>query len=137
MPIYSPIYVNPVSQQQGYGTISTLITPFFTDTQFPVTNSLGAFNFFGTGQVSITSSAVLVSDYNNHTFQANVVGSSTGSFTVYSTVDGRDWITEFTVGGLTPTTSSVTRITGRRLAFISTYSANSAGTASLYLISGQ
>ena len=138
------------SPQQGYGFITTLIFPFFNTIGFPVTNSLGAFVYFATtgssSAASPTTSAIDVSDYNNHVFQSFLAttGSVSGSIYLSSSIDGRNWIgeTSFLVSNLSSSsTSSIYRpsTTGRRRYFMASFAPSGSGTitASLYLLAGQ
>jgi hypothetical protein len=133
-------------QQQGFGYITTLINPFFVSTNWTVTNLCGnTFVYWGT-TVPTTASAE-VSDYNNHAFQAFVFSqttmssANTASIYVSSSIDGYNWVGEFshTTSSYSSsfTTSSIFRLTGRRRYFMALYSGSGSVTGSLYLISGQ
>jgi hypothetical protein len=106
---------------------------------YPVTSSVGSFLYYGTTTPAI--SFIDVSDYNNHSFQMFISssGTVTNNFTVSSSIDGLNWIGEFSLSG-TSMTSSVfypTNTNGRRRYFMATYSGSGNTTASLYLLSGQ
>jgi hypothetical protein len=128
-----------VIQQQGFGFITTLINPFFISFSYPVTSSVGSFLYYGT--TTTTTSSVDVSDYNNHTFQAFVTASvgGTGSIYVSSSIDGLNFVGEFSFVSTSSVSSSLMRITGssRRRYFVASYSGSKGSTGSLYLLSGQ
>jgi hypothetical protein len=141
---YPPIpYGNLNPQQQGCGYITTLINPFFTSVSYPVTTSVGQFLYYAT--VIPATSSIDVSDYNNHAFQAffsSPTGSASANLYVSSSLDGLNWIGEFSfiTSSLTAslTTSSIFRLSGsRRRYFRATYSGSGPTTGSLYLLSGQ
>jgi len=144
-PLPYGVVPNPnAPSQQGFGLVTTLINPFFTNISFPVTNSVGQFLYWGT--TTPVTSSIGVSDYNNHAFSAYIYSSAstapnTSSIFVSSSVDGLNWVGEFSFSTLVSasisTTSSIIRLTGRRGYFIATYSGSGNTTASLYLISGQ
>jgi hypothetical protein len=128
----------PVNQQQGFGDLTTLIYPFFVTRNFSVTSSAGSFLYYGTSIV--TTSSIDVSDYNNHVFQSFVTssGASTGSMFVSSSIDGLNWVGEFSFAGFPNNSSSIYRPTsGRRRFFTATYSGSGNATGSIYLLSGQ
>ena len=138
------LQANQVPQQQGFEYVTTLINAFFTSINYTVTNALGSFLYYGT--TTPVTSYLDVSDYNNHVFQAFLSGSGTGSMSasiyVSSSMDGLNWIGEFsciTSSFTGSTTSSIFRpsITGRRRYFMATYSNSGNTTGSLYLLSGQ
>jgi hypothetical protein len=130
-------------QQQGFAYVTTLINALFNSINYPVTNSLGSFLYYGT--VAPATASIDVSDYNNHAFQAflsSPTGSAAGNIFVSSSVDGLNWIGEFSfaTSSLTSslTTSSIFRLTGsRRHYFMATYYGSGPTTGSLYLLSGQ
>lgn len=127
-----------VPQQQGFGWVTTLINAFFTNVNYPVNSPIGSFLYYGT--YTPTTSAIDVSDYNNCAFQMYISasGTNTNTFMVSSSIDGLNWIGEFTLSG-TATTSSIYRptVTGRRRYFMATYSGSGNTTGSLYLLAGQ
>jgi hypothetical protein len=141
----NPLNLNPspAPQQQGFAYVTTLINAFFINISYPVTNSLGSFLYYGT--VTPSTASVDVSDYNNHAFQAYLSspsGSAAGNIYVLSSIDGLNWIGEFSfvTSSLTSslTTSSIFRLSGsRRHYFMATYSGSGPTTGSLYLLSGQ
>ena len=144
MPINIPLpaaargYAQPVnSEQPGFGTVTTLIHPFFTNVGYGVTSSIGTFNYWGSTATAITKS-ISVADYNNHSFQGNIAGSGsfTSSMVVQSSIDGYNWTPEFTFTATT-NTGSVNRFTGRRGYFQAALSSSGNVTSSLYLISGE
>ena len=130
--------INPLlsAQQQGFGNVTTLIFPFFNSSSVPITNSFGAFTFYGT--TVPTTNSIGVSDYNNHVFQASVSSGSlgTGSFNVQSSIDGVNLVTEFSVSNMF-NSQSIFRLSGRRQYFLASYSGSGNATGSLYLLSGQ
>lgn len=141
----NPYHLRPhdLPQQQGFGYVTTLVNTFFNSINYPVTNSIGSFLYYGT--VTPTTSALDVNDYNNHAFQAYLsspTGSAAGNIYVSSSMDGLNWVGEFSfiTSSLTSslTTSSIFRLSGsRRHYFMATYSGSGPTTGSLYLLSGQ
>ena len=130
-------------QQQGFECVTTLINTFFNSVSWSVSTVVGPFLYYGT--TTPTTIAVDVSDYNNHVFQAYLsspTGSATGNIFVSSSLDGLNWVGEFSfvTSSLTSslTTSSIYRLSGsRRHYFMATYSGTGPTTGSLYLLSGQ
>jgi hypothetical protein len=129
--------------QQGFGNLTTLIYPFFSTFTYPMTSSIGSFTYYGTVTSPLTRS-VDVSEYNNHAVQiflsASANANATSSVTILSSIDGVNWIEDFTFTGTT-ISSSINRISGRRryiqaLSLISTTGTGSI-TSSAYLLSGQ
>ena len=148
-----PKYSYPL-YQKGFREISTLIFPFFNQVTASITNVIGTFVLYelSAGQ----SSSVDVSDYNNHVFEfsmyssgssVTVSGSATGSLYVSSSIDGLNWVGEFSTvisvyTASISSTASFVRLTGRRRYFLASYlvagsSSKLNNTASLYLLSGQ
>ena len=135
-PYNLPSYQLP--QQQGFGWVTTLINAFFTNVNYPVNSPVGPLTYYGTS--TPTTAAIDVSDYNNCVFQMYISASgvNTNTFTVSSSIDGLNWVGEFSLSG-TATSSSIYRPTviGRRHYFVATYSGTGNTTGSLYLLSGQ
>jgi hypothetical protein len=127
-----------IYQQQGFGWVTTMINALFTNVNYPVTSSIGSFLYYGTN--TPTTSAIDVSDYNNCVFQMSISasGTNTNYFYVSSSIDGLNWVGEFTASGTTAS-SSIFRPTviGRRRYFMATYSGSGNTTGSLYLLAGQ
>jgi hypothetical protein len=136
----NPLNLNPspISQQQGFGWVTTLINALFINVNYPVTSSVGSFTYYGTN--TPTTAAMDVSDYNNCVFQMYISasGANTNNFYVSSSIDGLNWVGEFSLSG-TATSSSIYRPTviGRRRYFMATYSGSGNTTGSLYLLAGQ
>ena len=131
--------VNPsLYPQQGFGTVTTLIYPFFTTNNYPVTTSIGgAFLYWGGTPLNSSTASVGVSDYNNHAFQFYSTGSGTSSVVVQSSIDNLNWLTDFSITSTSSLSSSTVRLTGRRNTFVATLTGSGNVTTSLYLISGQ
>jgi len=130
----------PFNQQHGFGEQTPLINAFFqgqlNSVIYPVTSSIGSYIYFGA--VGPMTSTLDVADYNNHTFQPFISssGNSTGSIFVSSSIDGLNWLGDFSfVGSLT--SSIIRTVSGRRRYFQATYSGSGNCTGSLYLVSGQ
>lgn len=142
MPNLTNINQSIITQQNGYGYITTLIAPFFTVINYPITNSLGKFSYWGTPNSTVTNS-FYVADYNNHTLQTYVTGSGnyTSSITVQSSIDGVNWVTDFSssisIFSANSSPSSINRLTGRRTYIQASLTGSGNVTSSLYLLSGQ
>jgi hypothetical protein len=126
----------PAPIQQGFGYVTTLYHPFFTNINYPVVSSIGSFNYYGTTIPKTSSVGVL--DYNNHSFQAFVTGSGnfTSSITVQSSIDGLNWNSLLSFSAMT-SSGSVSHLTGRYNYFQASVSSSGNVTSSLYLISGE
>lgn len=126
--------VNPPQPQQGFGFITTLVGPLFTNFSFPVTNSFGT--FLGYGTVTATSGSVNVQDYNNHALQFSIKGTGQATASIQSTVDSINLVPETSFALATPT-SSIYRVTGRRFGFVASCLTTGNVTASLYVVCGE
>jgi hypothetical protein len=129
------------NQQQGFGFVSTMINPFFTQGFLNVGTAVGNFNYFFA--TASAQTALEVSDYNKFTFQAYASGSGATTITVTSTVDGINFNPEFTFTGTGGTAtlytlpSSSLDSTYRRRYFVATFSGSGNATGSLYMLGGQ
>jgi hypothetical protein len=135
-PIPIPGGVLTLVQQQGFGFVTTLINTFFTSNPYTASNIVGNFIYYGT---SVPATSIQnVSDYNNFSFQAFLTGSSapaSGSITISSSIDGLNWIGEFSLIG--SQTGSVYKTSGRSYYYLATYNGSGNTTGSLYLVAGQ
>ena len=124
--------------QKGFGDVSTLIFPFFSQVYYPVTSSYGLGNFVIYGATASATSVIDASDYNNFVFQPSNSGSGTSTMTISSSVDGLNWVGE-SAFSMVSQTASIYRpsITGRRRYFLASFSGTGTATGSLYLLAGQ
>ena len=128
--------INP-APHQGFGEVTTLIHPFFSQYQYKALNALGnQITVFGIVKQTATSS-IDVSEYNNHVLQPSVTGSGNFvSMSVLSSIDGINWNTDFNFNS-TSVTSSIFRLAGRRTYLQANITSSGNFTSSLYLLSGQ
>ncbi len=132
-------YINPNPQQQGFGQVETNIFTFFNSVNYPFTTSFGTTGIIY-GAVGNVTSALDVSDYNNFAIQPDVSGSGTSTFSVSSSVDGLNFIGEFSVAYISSTSASIYRLspTPHRVHYLlATHSGSGNATGSLYMIAGQ
>ena len=138
-------YLYPL-MQSGYGELSTLIYPMFMGNTYSVLTSygLGSLTLYATA--ANTTNVVDVSDYNNFAFQPDVSGSSgtqVSYFTVSSSIDGWNWVGDFSIAVATSASAVILRFptsgstSNRRRYLLATHSGSNGATGSLYLLAGQ
>ncbi len=162
-PNYGYISSNP--QQQGFSQIQTNIFTFFNSVNYSFTGPFGNTGVIY-GTTIPTTNVIDVSDYNSHIFQTSVynisqsftqsvsqsvVGNntiiytsyfsksftnSTSSFSVSSSIDGLNWVGEFSYVNFYPTTASSSFIysstTSQSFSGTNTSSYSSSFTNSIY-----